>query len=417
MATRNHSLGKTLFGIYGPTLLASIGFGAVIPLVAIQARDLGASVGLAAFITALRGIAQVVGDLPAGILAELLGERIAIAGACFTDAVTMALIFLTHSLPVLAIAVFLQGFTASVFNLARQTYLTENIPLHWRARAMSSLGGVFRVGWFVGPLISAAVVNRWSMPVAFAFSGLMSFGAGLVTLFMPNLPGETAHNVQAIRQRRATHHMSTWSVLRKHSHVLLTMGTGCMALMLIRSVRQTIIPLWAEAHGVSPAATSLIYSISMAFDVLLFFPGGAIMDAFGRWWVTIPAISTMSVCLLLMPLTHSFGTITLVACILGIGNGLSSGIVLTLGSDFSPEEGRAAFLAGWRMLSDSGSAMGPLIISGVAAVAGLATSSLVVGLLGLAGAGWLAKYVPRTGTAALEERARKASGEGGKAAG
>ncbi|HSN43373.1 MAG TPA: MFS transporter, partial [Propionibacteriaceae bacterium] len=44
---------------YGPTLLASIGFGAVIPLVALAARDLGATVGQAAFVTALLGIGQL----------------------------------------------------------------------------------------------------------------------------------------------------------------------------------------------------------------------------------------------------------------------------------------------------------------------------------------------------------------------
>lgn len=408
MATVKQKWGTTLFGIYGPTLLASVGFGAVIPLVAIQATALGASVGVAAFITALRGIAQVVGDLPAGVAADRLGEKIAIAGSCFIDAGTMVMIFLSHSLLILSLAVLLQGFTAAVFNLARQTYLTESIPLHWRARAMSTLGGVFRVGWFVGPLVAAAIINHWNLTAAFGFSALMSLVAGLVTLFMPDLPGES-HGLQGIRERRAREHVSTWSVLRKHRHVLLTMGTGCLALMLVRSVRQTIVPLWAEAHGLSPAATSLIYSLSMAFDVLLFFPGGAIMDAFGRWWVTIPAISTMSVCLLLLPLTNSFVTITVVACLLGVGNGVSSGIVLTLGSDFSPEEGRAPFLAGWRVLSDSGTAIGPLVISGVAAVAGLAASSLVVGVLGLIGAGWLAKYVPRTGTAALEERVRQAN--------
>ncbi|MFT8395904.1 MFS transporter [Propionibacterium sp.] len=405
MTTEQKQWGKTLFGVYGPTLLASIGFGAVIPLVAIQATVLGASVGLAAFITALRGIAQVIGDLPAGYAADRVGEKIAIAGSCFIDTCTMAMIFLVHSLWVLALAVLLQGFTASVFNLARQTYLTERIPLHWRARAMSTLGGVFRVGWFVGPLIAAAIISHWSLAAAFAFSGFMSFGAGIVTLFMPDLPGE-AHGLAVIRERRSRKRVSTMAVLRKHSHVLLTLGTGCLALMLIRSVRQTIIPLWAQSHGISPAATSLIYSISMGFDVLLFFPGGAIMDKFGRFWVTIPAIGTMSLCLLALPLTHDFATITLVACLLGIGNGVSSGIVLTLGSDSSPELGRAQFLAAWRVLSDSGTAIGPLIISGVAAIAGLAASAFVVGGIGVLSTGWLFKYVPHTGTAALEEKAR-----------
>ncbi len=386
--------GRTLFAVYGPTFVASIGFGAVVPLVAIQARALGASVGLAAFITALNGLAQVIGDLPAGIIADRLGEKYAIVAACLIDTFTMAMVFVANSLIVLSVAVFLQGLTASVFSLARQTYLTERIPVHWRARAMSTLGGVFRIGWFVGPLAAAAVITRWNLITAFIFAGAMSFIAAAVTLVMPALPGEPT-GLHGIRSRQKAEHPATFAVLRAHRHVLFTLGIGCLALMLIRSVRQTIVPLWCEAHGISPAATSLIYSLSMGFDVLLFFPGGWIMDRFGRWWVSVPTIAIMSVCLLVLPLTHTVVTIAAVACLLGFGNGVSSGIVNTLGADMSPQWGRAQFLAGWRLFADSGNAAGPLIVSAAAALVGLPFASLLVGVIGLAGTGWLARYVPR----------------------
>jgi hypothetical protein len=54
---------------YGPTVLVSIGQGAILPLVALSARALGASVGTAAVVVALIGIGQLIGDLPAGALA------------------------------------------------------------------------------------------------------------------------------------------------------------------------------------------------------------------------------------------------------------------------------------------------------------------------------------------------------------
>jgi MFS family permease len=60
---------------YGPTLLVSIGQGAILPLVALSARALGASVATAAFVVALIGIGQLVGDLPAGALAARIGEN------------------------------------------------------------------------------------------------------------------------------------------------------------------------------------------------------------------------------------------------------------------------------------------------------------------------------------------------------
>ena len=39
-----------------------------------------------------------------------------------------------------------------------------------------------------------------------------------------------------------------------------------------------------------------------------------------------------------------------VALLLGFGNGLGSGIVMTLGADFAPARGRAEFLGVWRLV-------------------------------------------------------------------
>ncbi len=167
-----------------------------------------------------------------------------------------------------------------------------------------------------------------------------------------------------------------------------------MALMTLRTSRQVIIPLWADAMGLSASTISLLYALSMAFDVALFFPGGAIMDRFGRWWVCVPSMFVMSLCLAALPLTTTTTAIAILASILGIGNGVSSGIVLTLGADASPSFGRAQFLAGWRMMSDAGQTTGPLVISGMTALVGRRCGDRR--RLGIIGGFWLARWVPRT---------------------
>ena len=144
---------------YGPTLLVSVGQGAILPLVALSARELGATVGQAALIVALIGVGQLIGDLPAGALAARIGERPALIAACALDAVALLGAFLATSVALLAVAITVTGVAGAVFGLARQAYLTEAIPLRMRARALSTLGGTFRVGLFVGPFIAAALVT------------------------------------------------------------------------------------------------------------------------------------------------------------------------------------------------------------------------------------------------------------------
>src|SRR5690606_22836863 len=81
----------------------------------------------------------------------------------------------------------------------------------------------------------------------------------------------------------------------------------------------------------------------------------------------------------------TFASLALVGLLLGFGNGLGSGIVMTLGADFSPVHGRAEFLGVWRTLSDVGMALGPIIASVGTAVASLASGSVALGGIGLLG--------------------------------
>ena len=50
-----------------------------------------------------------------------------------------------------------------MFSLARQAYLTEAVPIRMRARALSTLGGTFRIGCFIGPFVGAALVTAVSI--------------------------------------------------------------------------------------------------------------------------------------------------------------------------------------------------------------------------------------------------------------
>jgi MFS family permease len=128
--------------------------------------------------------------------------------------------------------------------------------------------------------------------------------------------------------------------------------------------------------------------------MLLFYPGGAIMDRFGRMWVALPAMLVMGAGFLLLPLSGTAVAIGLVACFMGLGNGISSGIVLTLGADVAPDEGRRQFLGGWRLCGDLGGVAGPGLISLVSLVLPLGAAAIALGAITWFGAAWLAKWVP-----------------------
>ncbi|MEU5152910.1 MFS transporter [Glycomyces sp. NPDC021274] len=373
--------------IYGPNLLIAVGMGAVVPLIALSALDLGASVTQAAIIVGLIGFGQLVGDLPAGSLVQRFGEKRVLLVACTVEAAALLVASRTESLAVLSASVFVVGLTSAVFGLARHAYLSEAVTLAFRARAMSLLGGTFRIGGFIGPFVGAFLIEQYSFEATYAFAAGTSLAGGLLSLALPEL--RAAGPTVAVPEKR-----SMWSVLVAHRRVLATLGAGVLFVMIARASRTAIIPLWAAHQGLDATTTSLIFGVAAGVDMLLFYPGGAIMDRFGRMWVALPAMLVMGAGFLLLPLSGTALAIGSVACLMGLGNGISSGIVLTLGADVAPDEGRRQFLGGWRLCGDLGGIAGPGLISLVSLVFPLGAAAIALGLITWFGAAWLAKWVP-----------------------
>jgi MFS family permease len=185
------------------------------------------------------------------------------------------------------------------------------------------------------------------------------------------------------------------AMLRERRHVFVTLGVGVMLVSAVRATRQAVIPLWADHLALAPSVASLIYGLAGGIDMLVFYPAGKLMDRKGRRWVAVPSMVIMGVALLLTPLTQGATTLLLAAALIGFGNGIGSGMVMTLGADHSPRAGRAHFLGLWRLMSDIGSSCGPALLSSLAALLSLGSGIALTGLLAFAAAAQLAYWIPR----------------------
>lgn len=382
------SLRPILIPAFGPALLFGVAEGAVLPVVALTARDLGGSLALASLIVALIGIGSLVSNIPSALITTRYGERAAIILAAAVSCGSLLLAMLAPNNLVLGLAMLGVGFANAVFSLARQSYLTEVVPISMRARALSTLGGSVRVGIFVGPFLGAAAIQLAGTRTAYLVGALAAAAAGLVALLSREL-------IAGADQPGPDHaSVSVPMVLRSYRRVFFTLGIGVILVAAVRASRQVVLPLWSEHLGLSPAATSVIYGLAGAVDMAIFYPAGRVMDRRGRRWVAVPSMLTMGCALVLVPLTGGFDTLLLTALLLGFGNGIGSGMIMTLGADNAPSVGRPAFLGIWRLLSDTGTCGGPVLLSALAGLAGLATAVVGNGLLGLLAAGALWYWIP-----------------------
>lgn len=404
-AERMFPVRSVVLGAFVPSLVFEIGIGAMLPIVPLTATGLGASIAVAGFMASLLPIGQLLSDVPAGALSARVGDR----GAMLLAGVVAALGFvgcaLAPNLGLLGLSVLVIGAANAVFNLARHAYLTEITPPLRRARVLSTLAGVHRIGLFIGPFAGAAVIHGADLRAGY----WLALGTSLVaTAVIAAVRPERSDGAGAPPPRDAPPRRSMRSVLVEHRQVFATLGVAVLLVGAVRGARQTVLPLWGEHIGLDPAVTSLVFGIAGAADMLLFYPAGKVMDSFGRLWIGVPAMLTMGVAMVLLPLTTTVGAATWVAVLLGLGNGMSSGILMTLGADTAPPGERAQFLGIWRVFQDGGSALGPLVVSGGAALGSLAAGIWVMaGGSGLATAA-LARWVPRWSVHANRTTRRRA---------
>lgn len=374
---------------YGPTVVSSIGYGAVTPMIAFRARDLGADVGTAALVVSLFALGMLVSSLPSGAVVARLGERRTLLLGGFVDAGAMLAAALATSVVAFGAALFVSGMAWTAFLIARQGFLIDAVPTTHRARAMSTLGGTFRVGIFVGPLLGAGLIAVAGLGAVFLLSGALSMAAALLAQVMPDLGAD------ARQEQRDSGFASVWSVLHAHRRTLLTLGVAVVVISASRSVRTGLLPLWADQIGIGASTTSLIFAGAAFVDIVMFYPGGWLMDRRGRSIVAVPIVLGVAVACLLLPLTSTAIGLAAILVLISFANGLGSGIVMTIGADTAPLTGRAQYLGGWRLCGDLGNTGGPLLVSAVTLVAPLATACVVVGVLGLAGSAWVGYWTRR----------------------
>ncbi|MEI3849404.1 MULTISPECIES: MFS transporter [unclassified Microbacterium] len=410
--------------VYLPTLLFAIGEGAVLPLIPVIAAGRGADLATAALVASALVVGQLCGNLPAGWLVARIGERytmVIAGGLSLVGAVASAL---APSLILFTAAVFVVGMSAAAFGLARHAFMTTRVPLEFRARALSLLGGSFRLGMFLGPFLAAVLLSVFGTEISTLwFFAVCLVGLVLLVLLGPDPEEQALAKDAAERQLRAPapaedsgeavsgsiptfERVGVFATMWRNRGVLGRLGLAAASLSAVRSARQVVLPLWGVSIGLDAQTIALVVGVSGAIDFALFYASGQVMDRFGRLWAALPAMLLMGAGFLVLSFTHDGDAAVLwfgmVAAVLGVGNGLSSGILLTLGADVAPRTEPAAFLGSWRTLTDAGGAIAPLLFSGVAAATSLSLATGVIGAIGLVGAlgflRWIPRFVPRPPT-------------------
>lgn len=380
---------RLLIPVYLPSAFTAVASQAMLLLLPLYALEIGGSAAFAALVMALRGVGVLIFDVPAGLLVGRFGDKSVLLGGFVLLAISMlGMAAATEPWQIALLAVPLGAGHAAWF-LGWLTYITHSCPPELRGQATAVNAGIQRMGALVGPLAGGIVAESLGYAPAYLGAAALCIVAFLISFVY------TA-DVRPDSPARSGHLRTIGRILADNRSMFATAGTVAIVFQIMRATRQLLVPLFGVLVGLDPATIGLIYSLAAAVDVSLSYPVGIAMDRWGRKWTGVPSVAGFVIGLAMLPFAQGFWTLLAAALMLGVGNGLSTGLVMIIGMDLSPPGQRGQFLGVWRLIGDVGWVGGPLLAGVLVEIFSMAAASLFAGALGILGGLVLLFLVPET---------------------
>lgn len=383
---------QLILALYVPSILLSIAYTVLAPILPVYAGELTNVYVLIGFILAAESFGRVIGDLPASWFIRRIGMRRTMIVGLWMTLLPMMLLFVVHTIWLTIALLLVVGFGHALYNISRHAYITVIIRTASRGRAIGLLGGVHRIGNFVGPLLGGWIGATFGLRYGFIGFGMIA----LITLFFVwRFMEHVAAN--EVPRNDTPQHVLIGQLIRDQKGIFATAGMGQVLAQLTREGWRVLIPLYAaNVLNLDVKTIGYIIGAGSAMDMLVFYLSGVIMDRFGRKWSIVPSFVLQAIGTAFILTAHSALALAFVSAFIGLSNSLSSGTMMTLGSDFSPPEFRGEFLSLWRLIGDMGSMGAPIIVGGVAQILVLQMSVLTVTGSGFGAALLFAFLVPET---------------------
>ena len=396
----NHpSAGHTRILVWMCVFIAvnQLGFGSVMPVLALYARSFGVGQSAIGLAIAIYGLARFLIAVPAGQLADRAGRRGALALGGLVTAAGNLLCAWAPTYAAFITARFIAGAGAGLVMITGQIVLADITTPANRGRAMAIYQGVFLFAVGIGPLLGGVLAERAGLAAPFAvYAGAGVVAAALGWLRIP----ETRHHGGAEASAAAAALPPFAAQIR-----LLTGRRGFVLVSLISfvgAVARTgalfnIIPVLARDRlarstdrlGVGLALASLV---GLAFT----YPSGVLVDRFGRKVVIVPATLMSGVALTMFLIAPSYAWFLAACVVWSMASGVSGAAPAAYAADVAPAGMNAAAMSAYRMLSDLGYVLGPLVLGAVTDLMGADVALGSTAVLMIAVALLFARLAPET---------------------
>jgi MFS family permease len=352
-----------------------LGFGGIVPVMALYARSFGVLQSAIGIAIAVYGLARFLVAVPTGQLADRFGRRATLVTGGLVTAAGNLLCAYAPSFPALVAARFVAGAGAAMILVTGVIVLADITTPARRGRTMAIYQGVFTFAVGVGPLPGGFLAERYGLHAPFLVYAVAGALAAIVAWL--SIP-ETRELRAAAAAETATPMPRFGAQIR-----LLMRHTGFVLVSLIgftNAVARTgalfnVIPVLAHDRlGLSTERLGLGLALASVVGLALAYPAGVLVDRFGRKVVIVPATVVSGISLLIFLFAPSYAWF-LAGCIAwSVAVGISGAAPAAYAADVAPAGMNAAAMSAYRGLSDLGYVVGPIALGAVTDVFGPETA-------------------------------------------
>ena len=365
-----------------------LGFGALIPVLPLYAQAFGVPASAIGSTIAIYGLSRMLSALPGGHTADRLGRRPSMAMGGLICTVGNLWCAFAGSFPEFIAARFIAGLGAGWVQSVGIIVLADISTPAQRGRMMSIYQGTFLFSVGIGPFPGGLLAQHFGLAAPFAAFAIASGVAGVLAWFvvpetrafgMKGSPAGAPSSVPFLRQMR---------LLLGNVGYLMVCLVGLVNAIVRTGGLFNVVPLLAASKlGLGPGQVGGLLALGSLLGLGASYPAGVLADRVGRKPIIVPSALLTAFAFLVYcwaPSMTWFG----IACVLwGVAAAVNGAAPAAYAADNAQPGMNAAAMSGYRMLSDVGYVIGPILLGMVVdwkgAEAGLIAAAVLVGGVGL----------------------------------
>lgn len=346
----------TFFGFLDTHLL--------IPIMALYAAELGASIGIIGLIIGLYSLTNTPANILFGRLIDRISYKIPLVAGLIGDALSMFLYSVSRLPFHLALVRVLHGTTGALIGPTTMSVTAAYSSESRKGRAMGFYGMAIASATLVGYGLSGVLASRLGYNAVFLFGAAMLIIGVMLSLWLPG--------------RRQSSGVTKTSLggFNKAKDLISRRGLSIAYCSIFAQYFTfggvvTLLPLYVKSLGMGAFHVGMLLAVFAIMFIILQFPSGALSDRVGRLIPTAFGLSLSVVSLIILPSVAVFPLLAVATALYGTAYGMLFPSISALIADHTIPEERGLATGIFHALLTAGVAIGAPVMGWVGGMVGV----------------------------------------------